>query len=484
MFKSLQSRLTLSYIVIILICLVLAGLAAWVLLRGYQRDLAYTRLHDRSLLAPRLTNELLRRGMTPEDAVRRLAQLMTQSGNSRVSVYLLDPAGWVVAGSNDKLKGRQFEHLALRQVPPPQWPLRGEWRLETGERLVYVAQQVLRLADAETPAGGQVLVLAEPFPLVPSVRTAVGDLLPRLAWAGAVALAVSIIVAALIAFSIARPLDRIAKAAEEIAAGNYDQQLDISTPTEVSRLATSFNSMARQVKAALQSQRDLVANVSHELKTPLTSIQGFSQALLDGTAADDEARERAAGIIHEEAARMRRLVDELLDLARLEAGEVTFAREPVDVAELLHDCAARFAPRSEEAGVLREVEALSALPPVTGDADRLGQVFSNLVDNALKHARGAAGGGRVGLHAGLEEGRVAVSVTDNGPGIPAADLPRIFERFYQVDKSRARRGSGVGLGLAIAREIIQAHGGRIGVESVEGLGTRFRVELPAGEGVG
>lgn len=478
MFKSLQSRLTLSYVIVVVICLVLVSLAAWVLLRGYQRNVIYSRLADRSLLAPRLTSEFLRRGALPDDTVDRVAQLMNRGGASRIFVYLLDAAGWVVAGSDDKLDGQHLQNLGLRQVPPPQWPVRGEWRVAAGDRLLYLAEPVPRAVDEGQLAQAYVLLVAEHYPAVPVLRTALGDLLPRLAWAGAVALAVSIILAALIAYSISRPLDRIAKAAEEIAAGNYDQQLDISAPTEVARLAKSFNSMSRRVKATLQSQRDLVANVSHDLKTPLTSIQGFSQALLDGTASDDAAQKRAASIIHEEAGRMRRLVEELLDLARLEAGEVTLARELVNVAELLRDCAARFDPQSRQGSVALDVETPLSLPPVVGDLDRLGQVFGNLLDNALKHARHAPGGGRVTISAAEENGRIVCSVTDNGPGIPARDLSRVFERFYQVDKSRARRESGVGLGLAIAQQIVQAHGGQIGVESVEGLGTRFRVELP------
>jgi len=231
-----------------------------------------------------------------------------------------------------------------------------------------------------------------------------------------------------------------------------------------------------------------VANVSHELKTPLTSIQGFSQALLDGTAGDEQARGRAAAIIHEEAGRMRRLVDELLDLARLEAGQVILAREAVDVPDLLRACAARYASVADQAGIAVEVQMAESLPPVVGDPDRLGQVFGNLVDNAIKHSTGATGGGRVALNAQQQDSSVVCSVTDSGPGIPADDLPRVFERFYQVDKSRARRSGvsdssgqarGAGLGLAIAKEIVQAHGGRIAVESVEGLGTRFTVYLPA-----
>jgi signal transduction histidine kinase len=332
----------------------------------------------------------------------------------------------------------------------------------------------VRASEDEQPAISHWLIVAEQYR---PMRLALGDLFPRLLWAGVIAFVVSLGLAALLAYSISRPLDRIAQAAEDVAGGSYDQRLQISTPREVARLATSFNRMARQVQATLQSQQDLVANVSHELKTPLTSIQGYSQALLDGTASDAAAQERAALIIHEEAGRMRRLVDELLDLARLEAGQVHLAREPVDMADLLRDCAARFSAVAEKSGCSLQLHVSSTLP-VMGDSDRLSQVLGNLVDNALKHSRDVQDGGRVLLGGECGEEWVSCSVTDNGPGVPAEELARIFERFYQVEKSRVRRGGGAGLGLAIAREIVEAHGGRIVAESVEGLGTRFTMELP------
>jgi two-component system OmpR family sensor kinase len=479
MFKSLPARLILSYVVVIVICLTLVGLAALLLLRGYQRDLTFRRLADRSGLVAQLLVTSARREATPQQTIERLAEQMNQGDGPVMFVYLLDAEGFVIAGSDGGLDGQRFEWLAVRPTPPAPEAMRGERRLATGERLLYVAELV-RLPAGE---GGRnpdyVLVLGQVFQ---PVRFALGDLLPRLAWAGMLALALSVGVAALMAYSIARPLDRIALAAEKVAGGDYDQQLEIAAPTEVARLATSFNSMARQVKATLQSQQDLVANVSHELKTPLTSIQGFSQALLDGTAGDAETRDRAAAVIHEEAGRMRRLVEELLDLARLEGGQVTLAREPVDLGEVMWCTADRFSPQSEQNDTILEVDVPPGLPPVVGDADRLGQVFGNLVDNALKHARVGADGGRVVLRVEERDRMVVCSVTDNGPGISAEALSRVFERFYQVDKSRAQRGGGAGLGLAIAQEIVQAHGGRIRAESVEGLGTRFTVELPAADG--
>ena len=484
--KSLQARLTLSYLLVILICLVLVGLTASLFLRGYQRDLIFRRLEDRAVLASRLAStEIMQRRLQAEEAIPRLIGETVQGRDLPMSIYLLDPQGQVIAGSNGRLDGQRFGELAVSGETSPRWPARGVRRLAQGDQILYVAQPVWRPGQADQRKVAYILLLTAPNR---GGLAAVAELLPRLFWVGLVALVVSLVVAALMAYSIAHPLERIALAAEQISAGKYDQQLTISTPAEVARLAASFNSMAGRVKATLQSQRDLVANVSHELKTPLTSIQGFSQALLDGTAGDEQSRGRAATIIHEEAGRMRRLVDELLDLARLEAGQVILAREPVDVAELLRGCAARFGSAADQAGIAVAAQVPTWLPLVMGDPDRLGQVFGNLVDNAIKHSAGAPGGGRVALSAEQQGRMVVCSVTDNGPGIPADDLPRVFERFYQVDKSRARRSGapdspgqarGAGLGLAIAKEIVHGHGGRITAESVEGLGTRLAVYLPA-----
>lgn len=190
--------------------------------------------------------------------------------------------------------------------------------------------------------------------------------------------------ALLIARSIAKPLQRITAATEEIARGNYDQTLDITSPDEVGRLAASFNTMAREVRASRQAQRDFVANVSHELKTPLTSIQGFSQAILDGTADDEVNRYRAVEIIGSEANRMSCLVDELLDLARIESGQIKMLREPVDMTKVLEACVEKFTLQARESNVELALDA-PTLPHVTGDKDRLAQVFTNLLANALKH---------------------------------------------------------------------------------------------------
>jgi signal transduction histidine kinase len=231
--------------------------------------------------------------------------------------------------------------------------------------------------------------------------------------------------------------------------------------------------MVEQVTSAQQAQRDFVANVSHELKTPLTSIQGFSQAIIDGTADDPDSVGRSASIIHGEAGRMHRMVEELLGLARFDAGQVELAQDKVDLNALLSNCIERMGPQAETAGNELLLSAQDGLV-VTGDADWLTQVFINLVDNGIRHTSDA----RVDVAAIETDGWIEVSVTDNGEGIPPQDLDRVFERFYQADRSRQRKG-GVGLGLSIAREVVRRHGGDISAESVVGLGTRFTVRLPA-----
>ena len=287
------------------------------------------------------------------------------------------------------------------------------------------------------------------------------------------ALVLSALLAWLVTRSVARPLEQVAEAAGAIAQGDLDQRAPVSGPQEAQEMAHSFNRMVEQVTSAQQAQRDFVANVSHELKTPLTSIQGFSQAILDGTAADPDSVDRSARIIHGEAGRMHRMVEELLGLARFDAGQVELAQDKVDLSVLLANCVERMEPQAKTAGNELLLSSQDGLV-VTGDADWLTQVFINLIDNGIRHASDA----RVDVAAGKIDSWIEVTVTDTGEGIPPEDLDRIFERFYQADRSRRHKG-GVGLGLSIAREVVQRHGGEISAESTMGLGTRFTVRLPA-----
>jgi signal transduction histidine kinase len=473
--------LILSYIVVISVCLLLAGLILVVLLRPFQIRLAYINLIAKIGPTTRLVRELARGGLTPEEIG---AQLKEQAQEDETRILILTPKGKVLTDTEDKLIGQQLQVPTRETQRTGQLPyLRGQLVTPDGESIIYVA---LPTAALRGPAGGEQRLIVAVTMAQPRAVTFLGDLLVPLLFAALVAFVISILLAYLIARSIAKPLQRVILATEKIAQGDYDQQLNITSPDEVRRLATSFNVMAQEVKSSRQAQRDFVANVSHELKTPLTSIQGFSQAILDGTARDIEAQRHAAQIINDEAERMTRLVNELLELAKLDAGQIVMAQEPVDMGQLLRGCVEKLTPQAEHGGVELRLD-LGTLPPLTGDNDRLAQVFTNLIDNALKHTsqRGrviVAAGKVTSLPARKGEKavpKIEVSVADTGSGISSEDLSRIFERFYQVDKSRRRKGKGAGLGLAIAKEIVQAHGGQIKAESVVGVGTKFTVTLPA-----
>jgi signal transduction histidine kinase len=297
---------------------------------------------------------------------------------------------------------------------------------------------------------------------------------------GLLALFVSVLLAFGIAGWVARPLQRMASATEAVARGDYDQRLPEEGPDEVRRVAGSFNSMAMQVKATHQAQRDFVSNVSHDLKTPLTSIRGWSQSLLDGTAVTEAEQQQAATVIYNEAERMQRMVDQLLDLARIETGQLALVYAPVDLQQLLSDVGRTLQLGAQEQQIHFTTD-LQPVPPISGDYDRLTQVFMNLLDNAFAHTP-AEGRVHLSLKAHGEQA-VEVTVQDTGPGIAAEDLPRVFERFYQVDKSRARGNGrrGSGLGLAIVRELVEAHHGRIRAYSQTGKGSAFVVRLPVSE---
>jgi signal transduction histidine kinase len=308
------------------------------------------------------------------------------------------------------------------------------------------------------------------------VRTAWRDLMPRLIIAGSLAFMASVFAAGIIARSITRPLRRITEASEAMAHGRYDQRIPSYGGEEVGRLAGAFNEMATQVDHSYRTLREFLANVSHELKTPLTSIQGFSQAMVDGSLKNDAEYAEAGRIINDESVRMRGLVDDLLYLSQVDAGQVAFRFETVDPRELLVAADERFRRRAQQSGVELSIVATD-VPPIRADGRRLEQAVSNIVDNALRYT---PAGGRVTLRSTANNGHVELSVHNTGSVIPAEAMPRLFDRFFQVDPAKARADGNTGLGLAITKEIVDAHDGRIDVKSSAGAGTEFVITVPAG----
>lgn len=223
-------------------------------------------------------------------------------------------------------------------------------------------------------------------------------------------------------------------------------------------------------------KKDFVANVSHELRTPLASIKGYSETLLDGAVEEKETLKDFLRIIDRHATRMARLIDDLLVLSKLESHQMTMVSAPVDMRELILSTVKGFEKQAKDKGIALSAGVPDALPKPLGDRDRLEQVVVNLLDNAIKYTHA---GGLVSIAAFAADDGVRVDVSDTGMGIPEADIPRIFERFYRVDKARSRELGGTGLGLAIVKHIIQAHGGKMNVRSAPGKGTTFSFSITA-----
>jgi two-component system phosphate regulon sensor histidine kinase PhoR len=224
-----------------------------------------------------------------------------------------------------------------------------------------------------------------------------------------------------------------------------------------------------------RARRDFVANVSHEFKTPLTAIQGFTETLLEGALEDGQVSRRFLNIIRENAVRLGRLTNDLLSLARIEAGKLEIHRQPVVISALISSCFETVRLNSEQKGLLLTAESSPDLPAVIGDPVLLQQALQNLLDNAVRYSPRR---GEVKVKARAEGTELVISVSDKGPGIPQTEQQRIFERFYRADAARSRDAGGTGLGLSIAKHLVEAHAGRIEVDSEVGRGSTFTVFLP------
>jgi signal transduction histidine kinase len=268
---------------------------------------------------------------------------------------------------------------------------------------------------------------------------------------------------------MAIPIGEVMEAADRVASGDYTVRVDAQGPREMRRLARSFNEMTERLEAGETVRRNLLADLAHELRTPLSVIQGNTEGVLDGLYPPDRAH---LAPVLEETKVMARLLDDLQTLATAEAGALRLHRELVDPASVVQDAVAPFRPRAKEAGVGLDVRVATALPSIDIDPVRVGEILANLLLNAVRHT---PRDGSIEVSAKpADEGRaVAFSVADTGPGIPADVLPHVFDRFVKAADS-----GGAGLGLAIAKSLVEAHGGSIAAESTPRTGTRIRFVLP------
>lgn len=468
MFKTLRSRLWLGYALLTLF--VLGALIVGLFITLNQTSALFRQVELQMRIEEQtLLQAIEKQPAQPEEIIKSsLAQRPSAAANLRV--FIVDAAANVVYDSQTdsasaidwkSLAGirrteNQNTSLVIRDADRQAWIYIGHRLPETKQFLVVAA-----------PRGNLTLKFMMSDPMVRMTTRVLFF-----------AILASFLLSVIMDRWLVAPLRKISISARTLAL-IQQQPLPLEGAEEVRELAASLNLMSRKIIAGQQSQRDFISDVSHELKTPLTSIQGFANAILDGTANETASIRHAAGVISEEADRLLRLVLDLLTLARFEGGVRKLELAPCDLGELTRRVVEKFIPIAKLKQIQIDFDCVH-LPTLNLDGDCITQVLTNLLDNAIKYSPENS---MVRIVARQTPGSVQIEIIDQGIGIEVPDLDRVFNRFYQVEKSRKSGKDGsTGLGLPIAREIIKAHGGEIKVSSEPGKGSCFAIILPTKKG--
>lgn len=486
---TLRGRIGLALLVFALATLLAVGGSLWFALRDLHRDAAIGSLTELTVpyataARARLPDGLFRIGNRNNEGgfIERFRdsesvdlELAAFRESFREDIADADVSVIFMLGQNSYiLNPEQGAPSTLTEVPEIAGELvRGQ--VATGTTAIEGVGEVLY---ATTPIVGPgrnpsapLLMLTRPDE---SARQATADLVRALTIAGLLLVVIGIPLALGLSRSVTGPLRRLADATGDVAKGKVPEPLPVGGPREVAEASAAFNAMAREVGATREAQRQLLADIRHDLRTPLTVIGGFSEALRDGTASGDAAP-RAADAISDETARLGRMLDDLDHLTVPGVAGPPLRLQSLDGLEVVGNAVERFAAEAGSRGQTLEVADGAGHAALVADLDALDRILGNIIANALKHA--PSPGGRVTVEVLSRAEAVTVSVADDGPGIPEAALGHVFDRFYRADPSRT--GPGSGLGLAIVRDLAEALGGEAFAENVEGNGARVGVILPA-----
>lgn len=294
----------------------------------------------------------------------------------------------------------------------------------------------------------------------------------QILWGGLVAIALALLLAIFLSRTLTRPIRELTLATQVVATGGAAHQVPVRSRDELGQLANAFNLMSKDLSRSLELRRQMTADIAHELRTPISIILGHAEAVHDGVL---PASTETFEIVREEAERLEHLVEDLRTLSMADAGELKLNLEPYAVEELLHSTEKVYAHQARQKDITITTQAEAGLPEIELDVKRLKEVMANILDNALRYT---PQGGRIDLSAALIDSQIEMRVKDSGPGLAPEELDKVFERFYRAETSRSRDEGGSGLGFAIARSIVERHGGRIWAESEPGQGLAVIIRLP------
>jgi heavy metal sensor kinase len=460
--RSLKFQLLVWYAGLLTACFLVLGAAAYFALRSYlSSDLKHTQLRRARQIAQLVTEQ-------KQDAARISAEIENRyaPGQNDRFVRIAHEAGQIVYTSSNPASGS----FAPSNLPTAAWPKREEGtrriELPNGHRLL-VTSHILEAAGGKK-------YLIETGALMDDLEQDLHQWLTFLLGGLPVVVVMAVGGGYLLVNRALRPVDEIVASAERIGSQNLEERLPLPhTGDELERLSVALNRMLERLDQAFQYSRRFVADASHELRTPLTVLRGELEGFAEDERLTAELRERVGSAL-EEVERLVNIVEGLFAISRLDAGEAQAEWVKFDLGKLATATADQMSLLAED----KEIKVSCAAPPgvmVEGDRARMKQVIVNLLDNAIKYT---PAGGAVGMTVGARENKAVLEVADNGIGIPRDALPRVFDRFYRVNKARSRAEGGAGLGLSIVKSICTAHHGNVEGSSAPGRGSVFRVELP------
>lgn len=411
-------------------------------------------------LATRYVDQISRGDMMSAAMIGMMAEL------NGVDVVLFDQRGKAVMETNTyeppiiaSLAPEEINQLALHMF------ISMEEMNEAGERYLFK----VRSLNGESFNGA--LGIISP---VESAMDAVDQIQSLLILAGVGALFIAVGITYILSRRLSQPLLQMENAARRMAKGDLDVRVDVISDDETGSLARTINELGDELKRYRDTRSEFFANISHELRTPITYLEGYTQVLADGLVESEVEKSKYLLIIHQEAHRMKGLVDDLFELSKMEEGKISFNKEWLDLTEALQHVLYKIGPSISEKGLILEQDFMKGVPYVLGDGNRMEQVFFNLLNNAVRYTMK----GFIRVNISSDNTYVIITITDSGLGIPKDELPFVFERFYRVEKSRSREFGGTGLGLAIVKKLVELQDGHIEIESVVDHGTTFIIKFP------
>lgn len=464
--KTIFTKLVGSYILIVVISLAVIGVSLSLMFNNYlfeqkERELVIKGQDMAQVVKPLLVNK-----EDPHDFVNMANHLDLHLGTE---VWVVDKRGAVIAtaAKHEYCEGNSLEASELKEMQA------GSISVSKGQSQYFqepVIRVIIPIIHEDRVIGA--IILYSP---IHGINKALAGLSQLVLTAGIISLAIAFLIGIILSRRLSRPILTIAEASISIAKGQKQVMVPTNTGIEeINRLGRTFNDMAGKVEANEERMREFVANVSHELRSPLTSIKGFIEALIDNKGKTPEAQKRFLTIINDETDRLSQLVNDLLVLSRSEE-EVSSKLEDIELIDFIEDLLINFHTRAEENSINIKVISHENSIFLNIDLYSFKQIILNLVDNALKYS---PIGGTISIFLKESAEMISISISDSGSGIPESDLPYIWDRFYRVDKARSRETGGTGLGLAIVKQLTEKNGGHVEVESVLGKGSIFSIRFP------